>query len=79
MAIAECEKSACALWQADLQDALDDGLMSLQDLDGVIPRYAPERAVRITTDARSYAMDGNAPGIEDVMSAVDAGRLFEYN
>ncbi|MDW5419119.1 hypothetical protein R6242_21330 [Iodobacter sp. CM08] len=79
MAIADSAEAACELWQSDLQEALDNGRMSLDDLDGALPQYVPARADRITSDARSYAMDGNAPGIEEVMAAVDAGCLFEYN
>lgn len=68
MAIADSAEAACSMWQAD----------PLEGLEGVVPQYATTHTLQIIDDARRYAMDSNAPGIEDVLAAGDAGHLFEY-
>lgn len=78
MAIAASAEAACALWQADLQEALDSGNCSLEDFEGEMPIYRASNANRVIHGVKSYANDRNAPDSIDVIAAAERGELFEY-
>lgn len=77
MAIAASAEEACALWQANLQAALDDGRYSLEDSDGELLRYVVRDTNRVI-DALACSNDPNAPDGQAVMAAAEAGELFVY-